>query len=29
MIRNILIKGKNVPFIKGENVLMDHFNKIE
>ncbi|CAD8210035.1 unnamed protein product [Paramecium pentaurelia] len=29
MIRNILIRGKNIPFIKGENVLIDHFNKVE
>ena len=29
MIRNILVKGKNIPFIKGENVLADHFNKVE
>ncbi|CAD8127746.1 unnamed protein product [Paramecium sonneborni] len=29
MIRHIMIRGKNIPFIKGENVLIDHFNKVE
>jgi hypothetical protein len=29
MIKSILIRGKNVPFIKSDTVLAEHFAKVE